>query len=84
MTGGGFKYIPADAVGLIAYTNNNPMEYLTDTDPIHLYDIEVLNSNEIRATHRVPNKPGRRSFLGAIVSADREVVYWVNDTNPLP
>lgn len=27
---------------------------------------------------------GMSNYLGAIVSNDRETIYWVNDTKPLP
>ena len=84
LTGKGFPGIPDDAVGVLAYDNNNPEQYKTTQSNYNLYKItaktkETLNLEQVEvAPHSQPN------YLGCIVSADRQTTYWVNDTKPLP
>lgn len=33
---------------------------------------------------RIQYQAGSNTYLGAIVSPDRQTIYWVNNTQPLP
>lgn len=84
LLGSGFDSIPGDAVGVTAADNNDPLAGKDNDSPGWLYEIQTKNDNQIvlhqvaEATHNIP------TYLGAIVSADRQTVYWTNDTEPLP
>lgn len=81
LSGLNFDLIPNDAVGIVALDNNNPLYYqhavAQYTFPIvRKTDTEIELSNSTTMNHD--------SYLGAIVSSDRETVFWVNETRPLP
>lgn len=84
LSGKAFHYIPNDAVGVLSYVNEAPLMYKDDESTIHLYHVEERAENIIVLKQDAVSSPARASFLGAIVSADRQTVYWVNETNPLP
>lgn len=82
--GSGFDEIPANALGILAAANDDPLHYRNTSTNIYLFDL-VQKSNthmrfRLREAHTFPS--GR--FLGGIVSSDRSEVYWVNDTAPIP
>ena len=55
------------------------------TDPYEYYDLEVVDAATIRATPAIsPMQHVSNWYLGAITNADGSVVYWENDTKPLP
>lgn len=74
-----------DAIAVTAYHNYNPLQYLNSDDPRMLYDFYYVSPTEARlvsqsgvTSHSDPY------FIGAFVSRDRQTVYWVNESNPLP
>lgn len=84
MTGHGFLNIPEDALGIFASDNNNPLQYI-DTDVNEwLFELSIIDDTQLTATCIHPNIHTGSNYLGAIVSADRQTVYWINNTNPLP
>lgn len=82
--GSGFSGIPDNAVGILARANDNPLEFIETDNPINLFSISQKTDTQLTMspvqliTHTID------SYLGAIVSEDRQTIYWVNDTNPLP
>lgn len=84
LKGFGFNSIPAGAVGRLSYSNNNPQAYKEDDTGIHSYSIEVVSNNEIIARKNSPTYTVGDTYLGCICSADGSVVYWTNETKPLP
>ena len=84
MQGSGFSMVPNDAVGVWAISNDDPLAFRNSQDNANTFDVIVGSDNlltcvpRVLYTHSVPN------YLGAILSADRQTVYWVNETRPLP
>lgn len=84
LTGRGFSEIPDDAIGIGAKVNNNPLEYILTTNAVLL--LQIAEKNDIMMRMTQDKQHGHRDpvYLGAIVSADRQTIYWVNNTQPLP
>ena len=82
--GSGFLGIPVDAVGVPSSDNNDPLRSrntMVETSVMTIVsrtDTTML----IRANGSVQHQ--NPLYLGALLSGDREIVYWVNDTAPLP
>lgn len=53
-------------------------------DVNHTYRINVVDNNHLTATCIAPIESVPANYFSAILSADREIVYWVNDSRPLP
>ena len=82
--GTGFGLIPDDAIGIKAYSNDNPLQFKDQTNTQYLYDIVGRTSRRMVLVMESPTVSGVSCYLGAIVSNDRQTVYWVNETRPLP
>ena len=84
LRGRGFDLIPDDAVGTISAHNDDPLESRNSSTPTQIFEItaksdtEMVISQATAASHRVP------TYVGAILSKDRNIVFWENDTAPLP
>lgn len=84
LEGVNFDQIPSDAVGVMSEFNNDPLNRKDTTSPIYVLNIVEKTGNRMilraggSADHSTP------FYLGAILSADRETIYWVNETKPLP
>lgn len=76
--------IPGDALGIMAVSNNYPKEFLSSSERTQLFGISSRSANSIILSQIVTSSHAVNTYLGAIVSADRRTVYWVNDTKPLP
>lgn len=76
--------MPANAVGLYAIDNDEPLAY-KDTDMSQLiFDLTVVDDNNCIATCRDARTHLQANYLGCIVSADRTEVIWTNTNKPLP
>lgn len=84
MLGAGFVAIPSDAVAVWAISNDAPLAYRDSQEIVQTFDVVVNSDNKLTCipravyTHTVP------LYVGAILSADRSEVLWVNETRPLP
>lgn len=77
--------IPQDAVGIISTSNDDPMIYRYSQSLLYAHPVSGVTSTKVFVgdplqSHNL-NVP---AYLGAIVSNDRNTVYWVNETQPLP
>lgn len=79
-----FDYLPDSAVGVLAYDNDNPLEMRDTQLASQLFDIVEKTDTQVRFVARTLTNHPRSSYFGGIVSADRSVVYWENNTKPLP
>lgn len=79
-----FDIIPQDAIGILARFNDNPLGLLEDTQSYVALDITSLSPDSMVLEHPEVHTMSFATYLGAIVSADRSIVYWVNNTKPLP
>lgn len=84
LIGSGFDDIPNDAIGVSAIDNDNPLEFLQNTNPSGLVSIAEKTQNRMTFTQSTEYVHTYGAYLGAIVSADRNTIYWVNNTKPLP
>lgn len=84
ITGENFDIIPDDAIGIIAFHNDIPLQYVDTEDAAHKFVIASRNEESLVLRHNSSAVHYAPSFLGAIVSGDRSRIYWVNNTNPLP
>ena len=82
--GSGFDVIPSDAVAIIAIRNENPLEYLHTLDHWASMAIEAKEDDSISFRFSEAFSFANPLYIGAIVSADRSQIYWVNNTEPLP
>ena len=79
-----FDSIPSDAVGIYATENIAPLQNRYQTDTGYLFSIDSNTGSEMVLHPLVPLQHSSHNFLGGIVSADRQIVYWENNTMPLP
>lgn len=83
--GENFDVIPDDALGIIAYRNDIPLQLLNTQSPSQLFRIISKEDGLMVLRQSYDSGPHERnSYIGGIVSEDRSKVYWVNNTNPLP
>lgn len=83
INGSGFDLIPNDAIGLPATNNDEPLQFLLTTDTHLVAQIVSYSDTSIRFVAS-GDSSHNALYLGCIVSADRSVVYWVNESRPLP
>lgn len=84
MTGKAFDLLPVDAIGILAKNNDNPLELRNTSYPPNLLDIAEKSDETLTLNARQVTSHIDAYYLGAIISADRETVYWVNESRPLP
>ena len=84
LRGKGFGNIPDDAVGIGATSNDDPLEYVNTTNAALILQIAEKTDIQIRMTQDMQYSHTYAAYLGAIVSADRQTIYWVNTSKPLP
>lgn len=85
LIGHNFDEIPYNAVGVLSTDNENPLMHQKDATNyatiVQMSGRKLSMMTEPITSGSVANKP---IYLGAIVSADRNIVYWVNNTSPIP
>lgn len=84
LEGIGFDMIPMDAVGIYSNSNDDPLVFRNSAAAVNLYDIVAKSSTRLEFVCQAPTTNHQANYLGAIVSKDRQSVYWVNNTRPLP
>ena len=76
--------IPSDAVGVLATSNDNPTQFVGTTLEALLLDIVERSNTRLLLRIESGSTASNPIYLGAIASRSGNVVYWVNDTRPLP
>ena len=84
LRGLGFVHIPQDAIGVYSANNESPLETRYSTNARNLGNVSIVDNNTMSVIMKAPHEYGTSHYLGGIVSKDRETVYWVNETAPLP
>ena len=84
LRGRGFSEIPDDAIGIGATSNADPLQNIATTNAVLLLQIAKKTDITMKMTQDGKHGHVNAVYLGAIVSADRQTVYWVNNTQPLP
>lgn len=81
LQGVNFSSLPSGAVGIIATYNDDPLHYVNGGANFEI-SLSIVSDTEISALHNTTmNNP---SYFGAIVSNDRQTIFWVNTSRPLP
>lgn len=85
LRGKGFAHLPDHVVGIQAESNDDPLSNRNAVNRRLLFNVAIKTDTEMTlvaadggSTH------GGNVYLGAVLSSDREVIYWLNDTRPLP
>lgn len=84
LKGHGFENIPTHALGIVSTRNTEPLINIRSTSAAEIIPIKTKTPTEITLGQESVHTHGSSTYLGAIVSQDRETIYWVNDTAPLP
>ena len=84
LVGYGFLLLPNNAVGIISFSNDNPLQFRYTLSAYHTYSILVESDSRAILTFNDSSAVGSNSYLGGIVSHDGSELYWVNNTKPLP
>ena len=83
LRGTGFDGLPDDVVAVPMIRNDFPLELRYNDRPWNVMTMtrnsstEVTFGNDVTETHSAIS-------IGAILSNNRETIYWVNETRPLP
>ena len=71
-------------LAVTARSNDDPLEYKDRAiDNAIVIEAQVLSDTQI-VVNGVIHDYGTPRYIGALVSEDRSVVYWVNETAPIP
>lgn len=84
VSGANFLNIQADAVGILSSDNDNPLMFNNNHTSSVTYRIVNQSDNSLTLEQNLHFAHNTPTYLGALVSQDGAVVYWVNDTRPLP
>lgn len=85
MLGGfNFELIPSDAIGVLSDDNDRPLMNRNTQRPSVMASINQIGTYLMTLTQAEEHAHTNRMYLGAILSADRQTVYWENTTRPLP
>ena len=79
-----FDTVPDNAVGIYSVNNDNPLENRFNVSPTRSYSIEEKSYDRMTLKRRSTEPIAGTIYLGGIISPDGSVVYWVNNTKPLP
>lgn len=84
VVGYGFSSMEGDVVAVTARNNNEPLEYINHgVDNALVIEVQILSDNHL-VVNGVVHDYNTPRFLGALVSMDRSLVYWENNTSPVP
>lgn len=83
VTGRGFDNLPSDVVGTISFYNDDPLRFRYETGP-NFYCTIISKSNSEIVLAAAGAVEHSALYLGAILSNDRETIFWINETRPLP
>lgn len=81
---GDLGIIPNDAVAIMSDDNTNPTVYIGTQNVNIILPIVDRSYGRIRFAGDVAITHGSPWYLGIIVSADRQTIYWTNNTQPMP
>lgn len=76
--------IPNDALGILSNGNTAPLYFRNTTQRSLLFEITEKSDDTLVLTAMEQSTAGGAVYLGCVVSSDRQTIYWVNETRPLP
>lgn len=83
LVGNGFLYLPSDCVAVPSDLNANPLVTRYSVDPSVVMHIVERTNNSI-VFEADAESVHTACYIGAVLSNDREEVYWLNESRPLP
>lgn len=84
LRGFNFALIPSDAIGVLSDDNDRPLMNRNSQRASDMVSVAQLDGMRMTLTQAGEHTHANRMYLGAILSADRQTVYWENTTRPLP
>lgn len=84
LEGTNFQLIPLDAIGVLSTDNDNPLINRNTNNPDNIVPITMLSPFGLTLEQDAIHNRSYNVYLGTIISADRQTVYWENNTKPLP
>lgn len=84
LRGFNFGLIPSDAIGVLSDDNERPLMNRNTQRASDMVAVGQINGYMMTLTQAEEHTHANRMYLGAILSADRQTVYWENTTRPLP
>lgn len=76
--------IPDDAVGVVSQYNDRPLYNKDNTSAVYTLQIVEKQDRRIVLSAGAADSHAYEFYLGGVVSSDRQTVFWVNETEPLP
>ena len=85
LSGTKFELIPNDAVLVMSNDNDDPMKFKDRLDFSNfISNLETRSEGYLKYSQIESYDHGTPCYAAIIVSPDRNTVYWVNTTKPLP
>lgn len=83
LKGAGFDALPENAIAVPMINNSEPLQFRYNELGYNVMTMNRMSNTEVQfeSTTIADHSP---KSIGAILSQDRETIYWVNTTNPLP
>lgn len=75
--------VPDDALLVVSNNNDNPLAFI-DGAARYFYPITSRTDSSIVFSLSTSNSFGEDMYGAAIVSQDKQTVYWENKSKPLP
>lgn len=75
---------PTQLVAVVMYDNNNPLQERYSEETYSVLPFYAYNDGVLSFQWGVTGSISIPYSVGAIMSLDRETIYWVNETKPIP
>ena len=75
---------PNEAIGVLSMDNDRPDQFKNSTWDGYIVNIQTKERRRMLLDGGEHHFDVGNYYLGLIVSSDRQTVYWINDTKPLP
>lgn len=84
LQGFGLSQVPLGSIGVLSTDNERPLMNRNSSRGSLLTYVDVVSANHMTLHPDGEYTRTDKVYLGAILSADRQTVYWENTTRPLP
>ena len=76
--------MPENLLGVFSSDNNDPLQHRYDHTAVNSYNPVERSNTRIVFQRRTIVGTNEPTYLGGLCSGDGSIVYWTNDTKPLP
>lgn len=84
LIGSNFNELPQQFIGITSDDNALPLKEQNTTQSGLLFYVVERTDTRIVLRNNYTGSYGSAKYLGALLSEDRQTVYWTNTTRPLP